>query len=116
MARGCVPSGDGECVCVWACVYLGVCACFPAAAHFAAESNIAVNAKGPLSNCLLLIMMMRVPVFRRGGYYPLLFECGMQISGSGCGFGSESGSGVFNVIYCVLLGANGLWPSEKLRP
>lgn len=62
------------------------CVCFPATAHFTAtaavESNIAVNAKGPLSNCLLLIMMMRrrrVPPLRpeKG-----VLVCGMQISGT----------------------------------
>lgn len=61
---------------------------FPAAAHLAAESNIAVNAKGPLSNCLLLIMMMRVPLpnwkgGEKGWLCVCVVWCGMQISGSG---------------------------------
>jgi len=93
MARGVFhPASVCGVVSAGCCV---LCVCFPAAAHFDAESNIAVNAKGPLSNCLLLIMMMRVPLFRRGGVV-LNVECKFL----GLVF---SGPGVFNVIYCVLL-------------
>lgn len=63
------------------------------------ENDIAVNAKGPLSNCLLLIMMMRVPSSSRERKLDGEGEREERVARLHANLPEF---GVFNVIYCTM--------------